>query len=168
MQQEFSCAYRPQDNGVCEQMHRTIKTSVVRTSRTVDEAVFWHNVTSVGDHASSFEMVFGMRPKLPGVRKQREGVDQKMEIWSDDDHVKNSVDELSTYVVGDKVFLKDSGRCTDAWSGPHRVTTLWSPVAVELVTTRHVGAHVKNRWRFGTRFGWRWWNVTENGEPPEC
>ena len=37
------------------------------------------------------------------------------------------------FFVGDKVFLKGSGRCMDAWSGPHRVTRIWSPVAVELV-----------------------------------
>ena len=41
IEQVFSAAYRPQGNGVVERVHRTIKRSVGRTKRSVEESVFW-------------------------------------------------------------------------------------------------------------------------------
>ena len=117
---------------------------VARTGHTVEDAVFWYNVASKGACASPHEMVLGVKPKLPGVRNQRERVQLL------DDHAEEEVDKemdcaTNPYVVGDKVYLRGSGRCMEAWTGPHRVTKLWSPVAVELDMDgikRHV-SHVR-------------------------
>ena len=126
----MSCAYRPQGNGICECGHRTIKTIVARTGHTVEDAVFWHNATTATGGTSPFEKVFGAKPKLPGVQYHRQVIDQK----EDDEEELQDQEEIAAnpFVVRDKVFVRSSGRCMDAWSGPHRVTQIWSPVAVEI------------------------------------
>ena len=45
--QEFSCAYRPQGNGMIERAHRTVKRTIVRAGISAKEATFWLNNTRV-------------------------------------------------------------------------------------------------------------------------
>ncbi len=65
VQPVFSC---PQGNRSVENCHRAIKRMVARSSRSPQEACFWHNVTCGEDQeVSPFEQVFGCRPKLLGI-----------------------------------------------------------------------------------------------------
>ena len=71
---DFSCAYRAQGNGLVERVHRTIKRMVTRSGRSVEEMTFWFNATQGERPASPFEMVFGAKPRMPGVTAKRQEV----------------------------------------------------------------------------------------------
>jgi len=129
----FSCAYRPQGNSRVERIHRTIKRSVMRTGRSVEEAVFWYNCTKGLSDESPFEIVFGVPPRKPGIAKvQRETV----RVETDEKRAtQERYDDLSRnpFFVGDLVYLrKPSGRCDDIWDGPCVVTKIISSVSVEI------------------------------------
>ncbi len=127
----FSGAYRPQGNGVAERIHRSVKRTVARTRGTVDSAVFWHNVSPGTRGTSPFELVFGVRPRMPGVRDQREEVLRpEPRAGKDDDY---PGPEQNPYAVGETVYLRPPhGRCDSIWTGPHRVTAIRSAYTVEL------------------------------------
>ena len=76
--QELTCAYRPQGNGVVEQVHHTVKRMVTRTNGTVEEAVFWLNNTTGEKGTSPFEMVFSACARKPGISMQRIEVQQPL------------------------------------------------------------------------------------------
>ncbi|MCH9662247.1 MAG: DDE-type integrase/transposase/recombinase [Gammaproteobacteria bacterium] len=138
----FAGAYRPQGNGLCERSHRTIKTSVERARCTVEEAVFWYNATKGERQASPYVLMFGAMPRMPGVRKNRENADRPPMQHDDEDAPPV---QSNPFVVGDRVFLRQTSRCDEPWSGPHRVTEIKSNVIVELNNdgvARHV-SHVR-------------------------
>ena len=139
----LSCAYRPQGNSVVERMHRTIKRSVARTGRTVEEATFWYNGTRGNSKLSPHETLFLATPRRPGVNSNRielprpEGSQENQEsAVLESDMVRNP------FVVGDLVYLRPpSGRCDLRWDGPHRVTEIRSAVNLEVGgdgVSRHV------------------------------
>ena len=70
---DFSCAYRPQGNGLVERVHRTIKRMVARSGRSVGEMTFWYNATRGERLTSPYEMVFGAKPRMPSVLDRRQG-----------------------------------------------------------------------------------------------
>ena len=143
VQHEFACAFRPQGNGISERNHRTIKTMAARSKNSIEECVFWYNVTSSVDGLAPFNVIFHCKPRIPSVRDKRihtcHEVAVKIPYGRDEEEFTNP------YVIGDKVFLRTDGKCDSAWSGPHRITMIKSPVSIELNgdgITRHV-SHVK-------------------------
>ena len=129
---QFSCAYRPQGNSVVERNHRTVKRTAKRGVMSAEKATFWWNTSSDGT-VTPFELVFGARPRLPGVRKWRTEVSRPREFppgQTDSDYLDL---ERNPFVVGDKVFLRpSSGLCDKEWSGPHTVTAISSSVSLIL------------------------------------
>ena len=72
-------------------------------------------------------------------------MDRELDHDGEDKEVAEQGLDANPFVVGDRVFLKGSGRYMDAWGRPHRVTCFWSSVAVELGgdgVKRHV-THVR-------------------------
>ena len=129
---DFSCAYRSQGNSIVERVHRTIKRMVARSGRSVEEMAFWYNATRGERPASPFEMVFGARPRMPGVVDRRREVERS---WPESPPVTDDTRsdlERNPFVVGDQVFLKTGSHCDTLWSGPHRVTSIKSSVSVAL------------------------------------
>ena len=143
VEKETSCAYRPQGNGISERNHRTIKTMTARTGNSVQDAVFWYNVTRGSNQYSPFERMFHAKPRLPDVRAVRH---HRIRICPPEDQNSDDLSgtgpkERNPFVVGDQVYLRSSGHCDDPWSGPHRVTSIKSSVGVEINqdgVTRHV------------------------------
>jgi len=149
VKQTFSCAYRPQGNGISERNHRTIKTMVARSKNSVNECVYWYNITANQGKASPFSLLFHARPKAPGIRPSRVQDCVQLTDCLDND-VMNS-DSFNPFVVGDSVYLRSDGRCDSEWSGPHRVSLIISPVALELNNdgiSRHI-SHVRRVPRSG-------------------
>lgn len=144
VEQQLSCAYRAQGNGVVERIHRTVKRSVRRSGRSVEDIVFWYNNTRGRRGLSPYEIVFGMTCRKPGVSEVRSDVDRSivdgLENANCDDLYEQ--EERNPFTIGDKVYLRpSSGRCDDVWTGPHTVTKLNSSVSVvidEDGVSRHV------------------------------
>ena len=143
----FSCAYRAQGNSVVERIHRTIKRTAKRSGMTVEEAVFWWNVTKDSEH-SPYELVFSSSARKPGISVERVDIQRPTclrQECQEDDRSYHDV-ERNPFVVGDKVYLRPpSGRCDDEWSGPHIVTSVRSSVSLVIDddgVSRHV-SHVR-------------------------
>lgn len=152
IQQTLACAYRHQGNPV-ERVHRTIKRSVQRSNRSVEEAVFWLNNTRAGKTLSPHELVFAATPRKPGVSHVRVTVDRSNHEKITDllKSQSNSQDEYrdieqNPYLVGDIVYLRPAtGKCDVEWSGPHYVTDIRSRVSVVLNDdgiSRHI-SHIR-------------------------
>ena len=132
---EFSCAYRPQGNAVIERVHRTVKRTAARTAKTIEEACFWVNNTRGSREASPYEMMFGARARKPGVTTKRELIDRPKKSKQISKPVNVNYNNLDSnpFSVGELVYLKNpDARCDLEWSGPHRVTSIRSGVAVEI------------------------------------
>ena len=128
-----SCAYRAQGNAIIERVHRTIKRMVARSGRRVEEMTFWYNATKGERPASPYEMVFGAKPRMPGVVDQRQEVERSWAETSVTVMEDTRADaERNPFVIGDEVFVKESTRCDRPWSGPHRVSGILSSVSVTL------------------------------------
>ena len=145
--QEFSCAYRPQGNGISERNHRTIKTMAARSANSIEECVFWYNTTSGVKQIPPYNIMFHSCSRLPGVLKDRTLVckdtpDLMKESPELDEH---RHPHRNPFVPGDSVYLRTDGRCDSEWSGPHRVTRIISDVSLEVNSDdipRHI-SHVK-------------------------
>jgi len=129
---EYSSAYRPQGNGIIERVHRSIKRTVGRTGRSVEEATFWYNNTTGIHKAVPYEMMFGYSSRKPGVSSERKLIDRaKMVDKIDEDAYKSC--ERNPFIVGDRVYLKPhTKKCDEGWSGPHVVTRVHSSVSCEI------------------------------------
>ena len=143
---ELSCAYRSRGNAVVERAHRTVKRGAKRGGRTVEEAVFWYNVTRGRHEASPYEVVFAAKSRKPWSGSIRVEVERSVPALrrsvtnTSDDHYHDL--NRNPFVEGDQVYLRDPhGRCDIEWSGPHRVTEVRSGVSVVLDedgVSRHV------------------------------
>lgn len=147
VKQEFSCAYRPQGNGVSERNHRTIKTMTARSKNTIEECVFWYNVTSGPQKIPPYNLIFHSSSRLPGVKSCRTPECESVKNWMrKNDSDQRFVDDIrNPFVVGDTVYLRSDGKCDSEWSGPHTVTNILSEVSLEIDSdgvTRHV-SHLK-------------------------
>lgn len=141
----LTCAYRSQGNGVIERMHRTVKRCAMRSSRSIQEAVFWVNNSRDGNSLSPYEIMFAASSRKPGINKDRQEITRPQVPISDFKIDHYSVDR-NPLTVGDRVYLRNpDGRCDNIWSGPHTVTDIRSSVGVVLNDdgiTRHV-SHVR-------------------------
>ena len=144
VEQVLSCAWRHQDNGCVERVHRIIKRMVARTGKSIESCTFWYNVTRGDRKESPYETVFSAKPRIPGVRGNREVIQRQNEIEEVD--MADNGSERNSYSRGDQVYLRPpSGRCDQPWSGPHRVTSIRSAVALEINAdgiVRHI-SHVR-------------------------
>jgi transposase InsO family protein len=70
VEQRFSCANRPQGNGLCERVHKTVKIMKARTGWSVEEMVFWYNVSRSDNYHSPYEQLFGATPIMPGISEK--------------------------------------------------------------------------------------------------
>ena len=75
---EFSCAYRPQDNGCIERVHREVKRSSGRTGRSVYQSVFWYNNSKTPTRNVPYEEAFSAKSKKPGVKGYRENIHRNL------------------------------------------------------------------------------------------
>ena len=155
--QTLTCAYRHQGNPV-ERVHRTIKRSVQRSNRSVEEAVFWLNNTRAGKTLSPHEQVFAATPRKPGVSHDRVFIDRCIfenftevnNSHSTQNHYHNT--EQNPYFVGDIVYLRPpAGKCDVEWSGPHYVTDIRSRVSVVL-DEDGISRHISHIRRVPSRF----------------
>jgi len=129
---EFSSAYRPQGNGIIERVHRSIKRTVGRTGRSVEEATFWFNNTTGVRKAVPYEVMFGYSSRKPGVSSERKFIERKVINFETNEDTYKSC-ERNPFIVGDKVFLKpQTKKCDEEWSGPHVVTKIFSSVSCEV------------------------------------
>ena len=137
---EFSCAYRPQGNGISERNHRTIKTMAARSSNSIEECVFWYNnTTNCNTTSPPYTLLFHAKPKMPGVNAER--AEKCVSLDETDEKESERTRDGNPYVVGEQVYARTDGKCTSEWSGPHVVTAVKSAVSVELDedgVTRHV------------------------------
>ena len=139
----LTCAYRPQGNSVIERMHRMIKRTARRGGKSIEEAVFWVNCSSVDGAPSPYECLFCAKSRKPGVRQRRAEVCRPRRPRTENSNRYDSCD-LNPFVVGDKVYLRPpSGRCDEEWSGPHRVTSVNSAVSV-VINNDGVSRHVSH------------------------
>lgn len=134
VESQLTCSYRSQGNGTIERVHRTIKRSISRSGKPVENIVFWHNNTRGCRKHTPHELLFGMSPRKPGVSCQRYFVTDREafnhEIEDTDFYEQK---QRNPFLVGDKVFLRPpSGRCDVDWSGPHIITDINSNVSVTI------------------------------------
>ena len=112
MTQEFSCAYRPQGNGIVERVHRTVKRTAKRTGGSVEEAAFWLNNTRGERAASPYELVFGARSRKPRVSATRVTVERPASPPTEDASALVANTGPNPFAIGDLVYLRlPSGRC---------------------------------------------------------
>ena len=132
--QEFSCAYRPQGNGISERNHRTIKTMAARSNNTIEQCVFWFNATSSFGKVPPYTLMFHSRTRLPDVCEGRRMMCEQVNQWKEhaEEHSISEETDANPFVVGDMVYLRNDGRCDSEWTGPHRVTSIKSAVSVEV------------------------------------
>ena len=142
----FSCAYRPQGNGIIERNHKTIKIMATRSGNSVEKCAFWYNVTRGDRNHSPHELLFHVKPRIPGVRSIRERNCVELELQEDRSEEMKNI-ERNPFVLGDRVYLRSSGMCSDPWTGPHIVTKIKSAVSLEIDEdgiTRHI-SHVRKK-----------------------
>lgn len=144
---EFSCAYRPQGNGISERNHRTIKTMNARSHNPIEECVFWYNSTCKIGGTPPFVLMFHAHARLPGITNERpmDCESPKSFEFCEDFLISTVSDNGNPFVIGEAVYLRTDGRCDSEWSGPHRITDIKSGVSVEINNdgiTRHI-SHVK-------------------------
>lgn len=121
---KFSCAYRPTGNGIVERNHRTIKTMVARSGRSVEDMLFWYNQSPNVHGVVPADAVYSYTTALPHI-----GSVALLER-----------DTINTeYKVGDVVYLKPkNARCNDEWEKAE-VTGIVSEVVIEVNgTNRHI------------------------------
>ena len=105
--------------------------------------MFWYNATRGNHDFSPYELMFHAKPRLPGVRSERNRNCPNTQYGNhvaDQDLDFNDANQ-NPFTVGEQVFLRSSGRCDDPWTGPHRITSVKSRVGVEINddgVTRHV------------------------------
>jgi len=136
----LSSAYRSKGNGVAERSHKTITRMAARTGKSVEMCIFWYNVTHGHRRCSPYESLFGVKPRIPGVRATRTEV-TRVPSPSHQDMPDRRV-ESNPFEIGDEVYLKPvNAKCDQLWTGPHRVTAVKSNVTVEIGEdgiTRHI------------------------------
>ena len=113
----FCCAYAPAGNGIAERCHRTVKRIAARMHCSIQEAVYWHNVTPKDDDShltAPANAIYRYEVRVKGV--------DVMPPLSGPEH--------SPYQVGDCVWVKaPESRCTTKF-GRGRVTEIISPQSV--------------------------------------
>ena len=138
----YRCAYEASGNGVVERNHRTIKTAVARSRFSVEEAVYWYNVTPKDDCTES---------TAPGARVYRyrmrarpvSALVNQQQPSGDDGPVSRVTARSSggSYCVGDSVWVRRRGsRCTER-STMGTVTAVVSNLCVEV---DGVPRHIRN------------------------
>ena len=105
VKQENSCAYRPKGNGIVERVHRSIKRTVGRTNKSVEEAVFWHNNSASPSNLVPFEVIFGVKSKKPGISKDRRPVTRSV-VETPTEIDGKSFSYKNPFLVNDKVYLR--------------------------------------------------------------
>ena len=132
-------------------VHIGLLSEVQEGGRTVEEAVFWYNVTKGTHELSPYELVFAATSRKPwtgscrGEIKRPEADATDCEGGISDGQVDPNRDvELNPFVVGEEVYLRDPlGRCDTEWSGPHRITEVRSAVSV-VVNDDGISRHVSH------------------------
>ena len=147
IEQNLSCAYRPQGNGIIERSHRTVKRSVARSSCSVAEAVFWLNNSRTSSAFSPFELLFSMQCKKPGICNTGTMLNRsELPNYSPVDPANSSYSDIESnpFIVGDQVYLRpNDGKCDKKWTGPHRITKLLSRVSV-VINDDGVARHISH------------------------
>ena len=135
------CAYEPSGNGIAERNHRTIKTMVERSHSTVEEAVYWYNVTpkdsrteSTAPGAQLYRYEMRVRPVVSARDRQSPGVDGS---------ARRAAATVSGggYQVGDAVWVRRRGSRCFTRSDMGTVTAVVSDLCVEV---DGIPRHVRN------------------------
>ncbi|XP_054259447.1 uncharacterized protein LOC128984178 [Macrosteles quadrilineatus] len=124
----FRCVNRPSGNGIVERNHRTIKRMAARTKGSIQEMVYWYNLTPkeglCGDSSPSSQ-IFSYQWRCKG------------------EPVKGEVYEGSHFTVGERVYVKPPNpSCTSRWK-EGVVTGQFSPRSVEVNGRPHHIADVQ-------------------------
>ena len=113
----FWCAHVLSGNGIIERSHPMIKHIVTRTRCSIQEAVYWHNVTPKDNETASTapaNLTYTYKIHLKGINT----------ALPQDDTIS------SPYIVGDAVWKKNPhGRCTTQFDRG-TVTRIYSPHSV--------------------------------------
>ena len=126
----FRCAYRPSGNGIIERNHRTIKRMAARSGKSVLDMVRLYNLapnSASNNFETPFEQLF-----LHDIRYPLQFNNELEEDFE------------STFVVGEKVFVKPAnGKCDSEWP-TGVVTKILSRLSVEVDGfPRHV-SHIRS------------------------
>ena len=146
IENDLSCAYRPQGNAVAERMHRSVKRAARRSGRSIPEAVFWVNNTKGDRTATPYEFLFSASSRKPGITAVRKMIERpELAPPQVEDHYRDY--DRNPFVVGERVYLRTPhGRCDVPWTGPHIITAVRSSVSIELDddgVSRHI-SHVRS------------------------
>ncbi|XP_043204508.1 uncharacterized protein LOC122371842 [Amphibalanus amphitrite] len=115
----FRSAHQPSGNGIAERCHRSIKRTVARTGCSVQEALYWHNVTPKDDinpETAPANALYRYEVRLRGI----------------DAGACNPGIVACRFGVGDRVWVRDPTRRCDAQSYIGTVTNVVSPQTVDV------------------------------------
>lgn len=124
----FRCVNRPSGNGIVERNHRTIKRMAARTKGSIQEMVYWYNITpkeGLSDETSPSSQLFSYKWRCKGEPSDRDEYQGK------------------EFSIGESVFVKPKNpRCTSRWV-QGVVTGHFSPTTVEVDGRPHHIADVR-------------------------
>ena len=96
----FRCAYAPTGNGIVERCHHTVKWTAARMRCSIQEAVYWHNVTPKDS-------------ELPQTAPANRIHWYKVRVKGFDTPMTSSDPKHSFYQIGDHMWMKVlHSRCT--------------------------------------------------------
>ena len=142
MSTRYRCAYEASGNGIVERSHRSIKTMVERSHFSVEEAIYWYNVTPKDDCTEStapaarvYRYRMRVRPAVASV-SQQPAVSRSVPI-------QRSAARSSggRFEIGDAVWVRRRGSRCFTRSELGVVTAVVSDLCVEV---DGVPRHVRN------------------------
>ena len=124
----FRCVNRPSGNGIVERNHRTIKRMAARSKGSIQEMVYWYNLTpkeGLNDESSPSSQLFNYKWRCRC------------------EPIKCKECKETTFLAGEPVFVKPTNpNCTSKWR-QGVVTKQLSPTSIEVDGRPHHVADVR-------------------------
>ena len=124
----FRSAHQPSGNGIAERCHRTVKRAVARSGCTVQEALYWYNLTPKDDmnaESAPANELYRYEVRLRGI----------------DVNVREPGVVRCRFGVGDRVWVRDPSRKCDA---PSSIGTVTDVVSAQTVEVDGMPRHVRD------------------------
>ena len=115
----FRSAHQPSGNGIVERCHRTVKRAVARTACTVQEALYWYNVTPKDDinaESAPANELYRYEVRVRGI----------------DANARGTGVVICRFSVGDRVWVRDPSHKCDVESSIGTITNVISAQTVEV------------------------------------
>lgn len=124
----FRSAHRPSGNGIVERCHRTVKCIVARSSCSVQEALYWYNVTPKDDvsaESAPANQIYRYEVKIRGI----------------DENSSDPGVVVCRFSLGDRVWVRDPNTRCDV---PSSVGTVTKVVSAQTVEVDSIPRHVRD------------------------